>query len=133
MAPGPLPGLGLTDLPNVQEGSPIRSETDILRHLESQGLSSDEVPDEGTGPTCAEVLHDMESASRDSKIGKGIIFEEKLAYAIQMQLNDNEKGMKSLMESMKGFQRSLDNQTEMLSKHLENAEKQVERQEAAIH
>ena len=70
MAPRPLPGLGLTDLPNVQEGSPVRSETDILRHLESQGLSSDEVPDEGTGPTCVEVLHNMESASRDLKIGK---------------------------------------------------------------
>src|SRR6266704_6782495 len=37
--------------------------------------------------------------------------------------------MKSLTESMKGFQRSLDNQTKMLSKHLE---KQAERQEAAI-
>src|SRR6266704_819267 len=37
--------------------------------------------------------------------------------------------MKSLTESMKGFQKSLDNETEMLCKHLE---KQVERQEAAI-
>ena len=85
--PGPLTGLGLTGLMKASESSP-------------------------TGSSTEEVLQELADVRKEPV--RKPFFETQLVYAIMTSLEKNSKGIKSLEESMKGFQKSMDTQTEML-------------------
>ena len=103
--PGPLMGLGLTGLMKASESSP-------------------------TGSSTEEVLQELADV-RKEPIRKPF-FETQLAYTITTSLDENSKGIKSLEESMKGFQKSMDAQTEMLKEHLLCSDERAKRQETVM-